>query len=135
MTADVLDSILEAELDTSRLLLDTLDRQREALIARDVEQIDELTDLLENQMTHFNTLVETRMRAMRADDRVTDRRAELMRRIRHTEARMLRLARLNHDLIADRLSYVGAMLATLGLRGADGYGPERTRSGALLRSA
>jgi len=135
MTADALTSILEAELKTGTLLMGTLDRQREALIARDLVAIDELTAALEGQMAHFGTLVEARTQAMQADEGVTDRRAELMRRIRHTEARVLRLARLNQDLIADRLAYVGAMLSALGLKSAPGYAPEGARSRALLRSA
>lgn len=135
MSADALTSILEAELQTGTLLMGTLDRQREALIARDLECINELTVTLEEQMAHFATLVETRAKAMASDRSVTDGRAELIRRIRHTEARVLRLARLNQDLIADRLAYVGAMLSTLGLTSAPGYAPDEAHPRTLLRSA
>ncbi len=135
MTADALTSILEAELETGTLLMSTLDRQREALIARDLDCIDELTAALEGQMAHFGTLVEARMAAMAHDEDITDRGAELMRRIRHMEARVLRLARLNQDLIADRLAYVGAMLSTLGLTSAAGYAPDGAHPRELLRSA
>ena len=135
MTADALTSILEAELQTGTLLMSTLDRQREALIARDLDCINELTVALEEQMAHFGTLVEARTKAMASDQSVTDDRAELMRRIRHTEARVLRLAILNQDLIADRLAYVGAMLSTLGLTSAAGYAPDGAHPRTLLRSA
>jgi len=134
MVDDAVNAILEAELETGTLLLDTLERQRQALIARDLDRITELTGILEGQMEHFNILVEIRTETIDADTPLDDRAAGLLRSIRHTEARVLRLAQLNQDLIADRLAWVGAMLSTIGLTGTAGYGVE-TRAGALSKSA
>lgn len=134
MTDDAVASILEAELETGALLLDTLDRQRRALIARDLDLINDLTGALEEQVAQFMALAEARASAVGDAVEMTGRRAELLRLVRRTEGRMLRLARLNQDLIADRLACVGAMLSTLGLAGAAGYGPGG-RDSALSRSA
>lgn len=134
MTADELTCILEAELETGELLADTLDRQRRALVQRDLDRVNEITEVLEGQMEQFGSLVEARTRAMREDAAITDRRSDLLERIRRTEGRVLRLAELNQDLIADRLAWVGAMLSTVGLTGEAGYGPE-AQGRTLSRSA
>lgn len=135
MTADAVSSILEAELETGTLLVETLDRQRRALIERDLERITELTGILEGQMEHFSMLVDARTEAIDADaPELSEECAQLLRRIRNVETRVLHLAELNQDLIADRLAYVGAMLSTIGLTGAAGYGAD-TQATAMSRSA
>ncbi len=125
MTADAVLSILEAELETGELLTETLNRQRQALIERDLDRISEITGLLDGQMEHFSDLVDARKHALGQQETPPGgETAELLRRIRRTEGRVLRLAELNQDLIADRLAYVGAMLSTLGLTEAAGYGSQ-----------
>lgn len=124
MTADAVTSVLEAELASGELLEVTLERQREALLRRDLDRINELTDTLEGQMEHFGTLVETRSYALDGRAPVDERSADLLRRVRRTEKRVLRLAEINQDLIADRLACVGALLSTLGLSDPGGYGVE-----------
>src|SRR5690554_1608282 len=135
MTADALTSILEAQVQTGALLVETLDRQRAALVERDLERLLEITETLEEQVRDFGALVEARTEALAdAPAQPADEHAGLLRRIRRTEARVMRLTRLNQELLADRLAYVGAMLSTVGLAGATGYGAE-PRMGALSRSA
>ena len=135
MTAEAVSSILEAELETGELLAQTLDRQRRALIRRDLDRITEITGILERQMRHFATLVQERTEALEhAHGPISGERAEILRRIERTEKRVLQLAELNQDLIADRLAWVGAVLSTIGLTGAAGYGVE-AQTTALSRSA
>jgi hypothetical protein len=134
MTDEPVGSILEAELETGALLEQTLERQRKALVARDLDRITELTGILEEQMEHFNLLVQARTEALAEEMPLSDRDAELLRRIRQTEARVLRLSELNQDLIADRLAWVSAMLSTIGLTGAAGYGVD-AGAGQISRSA
>lgn len=134
MTADAVGPILEAELETGALLEQTLERQRTALVARDLDRITELTGVLEGQLEHFNLLVQARTEVFDEDTPLSDRSADLLRRIRQTEARVLHLCSLNQELIADRLAWVGAMLSTIGLTGAAGYGAA-PRTGAMSRSA
>jgi len=134
MTDDPVGCILEAELETGALLERTLERQRKALVARDLDRITELTGTLEGQMEHFNLLVQARTEVLDEDTPLSDRSADLLRHIRQTEARVLRLSELNQDLIADRLAWVGAMLSTIGLTGAAGYGADAT-AGHMSRSA
>ncbi len=139
MTTDPIVSVLEAELETGRALADTLERQRMALIERDVDMINELSGIIEGQFEHFNLLLQTRARAMADDDAITDRRAALVREVAHVEARMMDLARLNQTLLADRLAYVTAVLGALAPDAAGaGYsapGGARRAVGALARSA
>lgn len=135
MTSDVLSALLEAELDAGTLLLNALDRQREALVARDLEAMDDLTAALEDRMAQFSALVQTRIESLASRPDLTDHHRALVQRARHTEARLLRLAQLNHDLIADRLACVGAMLATLGLTTEAGYAPAGGCSRPVVRSA
>ncbi|MEA3402911.1 MAG: flagellar export chaperone FlgN [Armatimonadota bacterium] len=127
MTADPIVSVLKAELDTARALVETLEQQRRALIARDLERLNELTEILEGQFEHFNVLLQTRAQAMREAPDLTDRHGELMRRIARVEVRVMDLAALNQDLVADRLAYVGAMLAVILPDCGDGYRPEGGR--------
>lgn len=139
MTTDALSSILEAELQTGQALAETLDRQRQALVARDLERIIELTGTLEGQMEHFRTLVVVRMESLsHFDGELSEACASLLQRTRQMEGRVLRLSELNQDLIADRLAYVNAMLSTIGLTGAAGYGSAGDAAqhrSALSRSA
>lgn len=139
MTADALSSILEAELETGELLAETLDRQRRALLERDLDRIMELTGSLEAQVEHFRLLVAARTEALsRIDGEVSAACAALLQRIRPVESRVLRLSELNQDLIADRLACVNSMLSTIGLTGAAGYGSAGSASQhppAISRSA
>jgi hypothetical protein len=135
MTAADITSVLDEELEIGELLAETLECQRRALLKRDLERISELTGVLEGQMEHFSTVVEARVEAMTGEDvQLGEHCGELLQRVRHIEARILRLAEINQDLIADRLAYVGAMLSTVGLTGAAGYGAQAPAS-ALSRSA
>lgn len=135
MTAEALTSILVAELETGTLLAETLDRQRRALLERDLAGVSEATEILEGQIEHLRLLVAARVKTLEdSDGRLSDECAELLRRIRQTEARIARLVGLNQDLIADRLAWTSAMLSTIGITGAAGYGPD-AHSAALSRSA
>jgi hypothetical protein len=125
MTDDPLVAILQAELEAGTRLMDALDRQREALVERDLCAIEETSRDLEPLMAQFGIFVEARKRALAGDGKRPPQR-DLMQRVRHTEARIIRLAQLNQDLLADRLAYVGAMLSSLGLAGQVGYAPETT---------
>ncbi len=113
MTADALLSILEAELDTGAALVDTLERQRVALVERDLDRITELTDILAGQFGHLNTLLQMRESAMRDEPDTDDARAAMMRRVRRVEACVINQAAVNQTLLADRLAYVAAMLGAL----------------------
>lgn len=139
MTAHTATSILEAELEASELLAETLNRQRHALIQRDPEGINEITGILEEQMAHLTDVVRTRTDLLgRKETRLTAEQAELVRRIRRSEARVLRLAELNEELIADRLAYVGAMLSLIGPGNPAGYGADARAEvpvGAMSRTA
>jgi len=138
MTTDPIVSVLEAELETGRALADTLERQRVALIERDVDQVNELCGILEGQFEHLNLLLQTRARAMADDGAITDRRAALVREVAHVEARMMDLAQLNQTLLADRLAYVTVVLGALAPDDAGAYsapGGARRAVGALARSA
>ncbi len=138
MTTDPIVSVLEAELETGRALADTLERQRVALIERDVDQVNELSGILEGQFEHLNLLLQTRARAMADDGAITDRRAALVREVAHVEARMMDLAQLNQTLLADRLAYVTVVLGALAPDDAGAYsapGGARRAVGALARSA
>ncbi|MFW5866646.1 MAG: flagellar export chaperone FlgN [Armatimonadota bacterium] len=139
MTIADLSSILQSELSAGELLVETLDQQRRALIERDLDRITELTGILEGQMERFSALVDARAEALSgADDLISAEGARVLQRIRQTEGRVLRLATLNQDLIADRLAYVGAMLSTIGITNAAGYGagPHAAAApGATSRSA
>ncbi|MFP4248900.1 MAG: flagellar export chaperone FlgN [Armatimonadota bacterium] len=135
MTADTLSSMLNAELEAGELLAETLDCQRRALIERDLDRISRITGVLDGQMEHFTALVERRIKAVEdAGGALNEDCAELLERIRRTERRVLRLAELNQELIADRLAYVGAMLSTIGMTGPAGYGAD-TASATVSRSA
>ncbi|MFW5867018.1 MAG: flagellar export chaperone FlgN [Armatimonadota bacterium] len=135
MTADTLSSMLNAELEAGELLAEALDCQRRALIERDLDRISRITGVLEGQMEHFTALVERRIKAVEAaGGALNEDCAELLERIRRTERRVLRLAELNQELIADRLAYVGAMLSTIGMTGPAGYGAD-TASATVSRSA
>jgi len=131
--------MLEEELQAGKLLAETLDRQREALIARDLDRITELTAALEGQMERFRALVKTRVSALDSGGAdLSDEDADVLQRIHRVEGRVLRLAELNQDLIADRLAYVGAMLSTMGMTDAAGYGAAASSAatvGAMSRSA
>ncbi|MGC9320595.1 MAG: flagellar export chaperone FlgN [Armatimonadota bacterium] len=136
MTADPIVSVLEAELETARALVETLEQQRRALIARDLERLSELTEILEGQFEHFNTVLQTRTQAMQEAPELTDRHADLVRRISRAEVRVVNLATLNQDLVADRLAYVGAMLGALLPECGDGYQPGAARPAlSVSRSA
>ncbi|MFO8080801.1 MAG: flagellar export chaperone FlgN [Armatimonadota bacterium] len=135
MAADALSSMLNAELETGELLAETLDCQRRALIERDLDRISRITGVLEGQIEHFTALVEGRIKAVEdAGGAPNEDCAELLERVRQTERRVLRLAELNQELIADRLAYVGAMLSTIGMTGPAGYGAD-TASATVSRSA
>ena len=121
MTDDPMKSVLEAELDSAGRLLESLEQQRQALLARDLDLVDELTASIEQQFEHFGLLIETRVTALRADGAHHVRHGALLRRLRSTETRLLRLAQLNHELIADRLAHVGAMLSVVGMSIEPGY--------------
>ncbi len=125
MTDDPLVAILEAELEAGTGLMEALDRQREALVERDLCAIEETSRALEPLMAQFGIFVDARKRVLDGDGQRPPQR-DLMQRVRHTEAGILRLAQLNQDLLADRLAYVGAMLSRLGLAGQVGYAPETT---------
>lgn len=131
--------MLKAELHTGELLAETLHQQREALVARDLDRITELTVALEGQMERFRAVVDARVAALEGgSEMLSDADAHLLQRVRHTEGRVLRLAELNQDLIADRLACVGAMLSTMGITDATGYGGRASSAvslGALSRSA
>ncbi len=128
MTDDPLVAILEAELAAGTRLMEALDRQREALIARDLCAIEEISSDLEPLMAQFGIFLEARKRALDEDRQCRLLPPDLMQRVRQAEGRILRLAQLNQDLLADRLAYIGAMLAKLGLVSQVGYAPEAARS-------
>ncbi len=125
MTRDGRTAILEAELQTAELLTETLDNQREALVERDVDRLNEVTAALEDQIAHFGTLVEARKTELEGGPSPREAEAELLRQIRGAERRLLHLAEINQDLIADRLACVSGLLSTLGLTDTGVYGPQR----------
>jgi len=138
MTADAIVSILEAELDAGAALAETLERQRVALIERDLKGLDELTERLQEQFAHFHLVLQTREQALAGAGPLGDRAAALLREARGLEARVIGLARLNNDLLADRLARVNAVLTALLPDTAAGYSPAgelRRSGGALARSA
>ncbi len=130
MTADVVVSILEAELTAGGMLTETLERQRVALIERDLKCLDELSERLHEQFAHFHLLLQSREQALAAAGPLGDRSAALLREARRLEARVVGLARLNNELLADRLARVNAVLASLLPETAVGY----SRAGELHRS-
>jgi len=138
MTADAIVSILEAELAAGAALAETLERQRVALIARDLEGIDELTERLQEQFAHFHAVLRSREQALPAVGSPGDRVAALLREARDLEARVVGLARLNNELLADRLARVNTVLSALLPETAAGYSPAgglRRSGGTLARSA
>lgn len=115
MSDDTVVSILEAELEMGRELAHTLECQRQAIIDRDIARLDELTGILEGQFGRFNELLTARVGAKDTSPRIDDRRAELERQAMHVEARVVSLARLNHELLADRLAGFAPLVAALAL--------------------
>lgn len=136
MTIDSIRPLLEEELELGCALAQTLDRQRRALIDRDLDRLTELTGILEGQFKRFNELLTARADRP-SPDRPGDDDPRLMRQIARIERRVMDLAQLNQELIADRLAYVGAMLGVI-MPGETrpGYGPDGSRHpAAISRSA
>lgn len=130
---------LEAELELGEAVAETLERQRSALLERDLNQMNELTDVLENQLRQFAGLLEGSP-AREASIPATGPQRALLERVRRTRVRVMELADFNEKLIADRLAWSNAMLTALGMTDAGpGYAPEgQRRSGsksAVSRSA
>jgi len=138
MTADAVVAILEAELAAGAALAETLEGQRVALIERDLKGLDELTERLQQQSAHFHLVLQSREQALAAAGPLGDRAAALLRGAKRVEARVIGLAQLNNELLADRLARVNAVLAALLPEAAAGYssaGEVRRSGGALARSA
>lgn len=137
MTDDPVVAVLRAELETGEELARSLERQREALVTRNIDRLGELTEIIEGQFAHFNTLMQTRERILGDAPALTDATAALLRQIARTEARIKELAELNQSLIADRLAYVGAMLSAIRPERGAAYsaGGQMRAQAALSRSA
>ena len=125
--------LLEAELELGAGLVEALERQRSALLQRDLDQIDELTELLEKQLHLFVGLLERRSGELEGSVAATGPDRELLDRVRRTEVRVMELAEFNENLIADRLAWSSAMLVALGVADTGpGYGQTRgPASGAV----
>ncbi len=139
MAADAMTELIEAELELGEALIETLERQRTALFARDTERMSELTEVLEGQLGQFAELLERRFDGGEDDTRPTFRQHELIERVRRTEARVTQLADFNQELIADRLAWSNAMLSAIGIgESGAGYGRDEGDSpsaSAVSRSA
>ncbi|MGD9498188.1 MAG: hypothetical protein AB7Y46_17940 [Armatimonadota bacterium] len=113
MSAGPIVSPLEAALQTGQALVEDLERQRMALIERDLDRVNELTHTLEGRFRRFALLLHTRAGLLTAEGTLTEGQAALLREVGHVEARVVGLARLNQELLADRLAGVSAMLGLL----------------------
>lgn len=139
MNADALTSLLEAELDASRALAETLEAQRRALLEPEPAVLSALTDRLAGQFEHLSTLLQARWAAFDPPPALDAREAALLREARLMQARVAGLAQLNQELLADRIAYVGVVLGALTPDTTPpSYRPGRSlrrTTGALARSA
>ncbi len=140
MTNEATVALLESELELGEALIETLESQRSALLERDLDQMEQFTDLLEEQLELFLGLLEKRSHMPEEEIAATGPTRALLDRLRRTEVRVIELAEFNEKLIADRLAWSNAMLAALGMAGTEkGYGPDsdglQTSQCALSRSA
>jgi len=139
MTAEALVSLLEAELDASRALAETLEAQRRALLEPEPAVLSALTDRLAGQFGHLSALLQMRWDAAEPAPALDAQEAALLREARLVQARIAGLAQFNQELLADRLAYVGVILGALTPDSTPpGYragGSPRRAPGALARSA
>jgi len=130
---------LADEVDRTLKVCDLLEQQRDALLSRDLTQIERLTGMLESEFEALASLVGSRDLACDSTGRGPDAR-ELAREVRAAQARLAVLVALNQAIIGDRLACIAAALGQIdpALLGA-GYrpgGPASVRArGALTRSA
>ncbi len=122
---------LSAELKAAERLTQSLEGQRDALIAQDADRLDEVTASLQDQFEQFRYLVQRREAAFGDMSPPTGEELDLLSRLRAADYRAKTLAELNQEILADRLAYLRAMLALLRPKEqAAGYGPAGQANGA-----
>ncbi|MCD6362145.1 MAG: flagellar export chaperone FlgN [Armatimonadetes bacterium] len=125
---------LAAEVDCTCSVCELLERQREALLERDLPRINALTRELETAFEALVAAVDARTRAFAATDVAGSEVRQLARRAREAQARLSVLVALNQAIIGDRLACISAALGVIHPVALNaGYEPAGGRADAAAR--
>ena len=109
MSADAT-TMLEAEINHTRRVCELLERQREALLARDLTRIERVTGALEAEFEGLASVAAERAGAMARTPLADTVAGRLLGEVRAAQSRLCMLLELNQAIIGDRLAYVSAVL-------------------------
>jgi len=101
---------LTVELQAAHQLAQSLESQREALIAKDTDRLAEITASLRDQFALFRSAVAEREANFGAAPTPSGKELALLAQLRAADYRVKALAELNHEILADRLAYLRLML-------------------------